>query len=397
MPSTSPAAHHRPIYMDNHSTTRTDPRVLEFMLPYFAETYGNAASVSHAYGAEAGQAVEAARAQIAALLGTAPKTIVLTSGATEANNLAIKGLLWASKPESHLIVNAGEHKAVLDPAATLEGQGYAVTVLPVDQYGKVNPEQVAEAIRPNTVLVSVMLANNEVGTINSVEEIGRICRERGVCFHTDATQAFGKIPISLHHLPADMVSVSAHKMYGPKGVGALYVRRTSPRIKLFPLLDGGGHERRLRSGTLPVPLVVGFGAACALCQELLQDEGRNLAELRDYLWEKLANRIEGATLNGHPQQRLPGNLNVTFPGVNAEALMLKLRDLVALSSGSACTTAEPEPSHVLTAMGLPNDRIASTLRFGLGRFNTREEVDVVVEALADAVGQLRRLGQGRED
>jgi cysteine desulfurase len=377
--------------MDNHSTTRVDPRVLEAMLPYFAELFGNAASVTHAYGAEAGQAVEAARAQIAELLGADPKTIVLTSGATEANNLAIKGLLWASKPGSHLIVNAAEHKAVLDPAITLERQGYAVTVLPVDKYGRVNPEQVAEAIRPNTALVSVMFANNEVGTINPVEDIGRICRERGVCFHTDATQALGKIPISLRDLPADLVSVSAHKMYGPKGIGAIYLRRASPRIKLCPLLDGGGHERHLRSGTLPVPLIVGFGAACALCKDLMKEESRHIGQMRDCLWSALRNRIDGIKLNGHPDARLPGNANITFPGVNSEALMLNLRDVVAVSSGSACTTADPEPSHVLTAMGVERRLIGSTIRFGLGRFNTQEEVDAVVDAFDSAVSHLRSM------
>jgi cysteine desulfurase len=319
------------------------------------------------------------------------KCIVFTSGATESNNIALKGVMWASKPASHLIVNSAEHKAVLDPAKTLERQGYEVTVLPVDRHGMVDPQQVAAAIRPNTVLVSVMLANNEVGTINPIHEIGDICRQRKVLLHSDATQAIGKLVIDLSKIDVDLLSFSAHKMYGPKGIGALYVRRRTPRIKIEPLLDGGGHERRLRSGTLPVPLIVGFGAAAQLCNEVYVEEEQRLLGLRNRLWIRLVERVEGIVLNGHPDKRLSGNANITFPGVNSEAIMLQLKNMVAVSSGSACTSADPEPSHVLLAMGVGEEAIKSTIRFGLGRFNTIEQVDAVAEAVANAARQLRRL------
>lgn len=383
----------RPIYMDNNSTTRVDPRVLETMLPYFSEEYGNAASITHVFGSKAGEAVETARSHIASLLHVDSKSIIFTSGATESNNTALKGVMWASAQGSHLIVNAAEHKAILDPGRALQREGYEVTVLPVDHYGMVDPQQVADAIRPNTVLVSVMLANNEVGTINPISEIGEICRGRNVLFHTDASQAIGKSPVDLSKLPVDLASVSAHKMYGPKGIGALYVRRGSPRIRMDALLDGGGHERRLRSGTLPVPLIVGFGKASELCYKEFAEEERRLGELRNRLWHVLAERVEGVIFNGHPVKRLAGNANISFPGVNSEAIMLHLKNTVAVSSGSACTTADPEPSHVLRAMGINDDLIKSTIRFGLGRFNTSEEVDTVAEAVADAVLQLRRLNR----
>lgn len=383
--------HSRPIYLDNHSTTPVDPRVLEVMLPYFCEHFGNAASINHSFGTEAGEAVERARSDVASLLGADSKEIIFTSGATESNNLALKGVMRAAPAGSHLIVNAAEHKAILDPAKSLEREGFQVTVLPVDQHGRVAPESVAAAIRPETALASVMWANNEVGTLNPIAEIGRICRERGVLFHTDATQSVGKVPIDLAESPIDLLSLSAHKMYGPKGIGALYVRRGSRRIRIEPLFDGGGHERRLRSGTLPVPNIVGLGAACRLSADALDEESGLINALRDRLWSTLSEQIEGVALNGHPELRLAGNLNVSFEGVNSEALMMKLKDVLAVSSGSACTTAEPQPSHVLTAMGIAPNLIESTIRFGLGRFTRSEEIDEVCREISQAVAHLRRF------
>jgi len=381
----------RPIYLDNHSTTRVDSRVADEMIPFFTERFGNAASINHLYGWEAGEAVESARGQIAQFLNADAKAIIFTSGATEANNLALKGVLRQGSPGSHLIVNAAEHKAILDPAESLRREGYSVTVLPVDQFGMVNPQQVADTIRSETILVSTMFANNEVGTINPIGEIAEICRQRGVLFHSDATQAVGRIPVDLTAMPIDLLSLSAHKLYGPKGIGALYVRRGSPRIRIEPLFDGGGHERHLRSGTLPVPLIVGFGAASELCHKTLVDENLRIGRLRDQLWTGLREKLDGLQLNGHPDFRLPGNANISFRGVNSEALMMRLKDVIAVSSGSACTTADPEPSHVLVAMGVPDDSIESTIRFGLGRFNSTEEVDAAVNAVADAVRELRLI------
>ncbi|WP_145423485.1 cysteine desulfurase family protein [Symmachiella dynata] len=377
-----------PIYLDNHATTRVDPRVLDAMLPYFSEIYGNAASISHRFGWDAGDAVEAARGKIAELFNTDARNVIFTSGATEANNLALKGVLHAAPPGSHLITAAAEHKAVLDPAKRLSRSGFEVTVLPVDQYGMVDPQQIAESLRPHTVLVSIMSANNEVGTLNDIAEIAALCRERGVHFHTDAAQSAGKLPLDLSTTPFDLLSLSGHKIYGPKGIGVLFVRHGSPRIKLEPQLDGGGHERHLRSGTLPVPLIVGLGRACELCGETLVDEAAQLLELRERLWTGLQDRLDGLTLNGHPEQRLPGNLNVSFDGVEGDALMNSMRD-IAVSSGSACTSADPQPSHVLRAMGVSDALTRASLRFGLGRFNTTAEIDRAVEVVADAVGRLR--------
>ncbi|QDU42231.1 Cysteine desulfurase [Symmachiella dynata] len=377
-----------PIYLDNHATTRVDPRVLDAMLPYFSEIYGNAASISHRFGWDAGDAVEAARGKIAELFNTDARNVIFTSGATEANNLALKGVLHAAPPGSHLITAAAEHKAVLDPAKRLSRSDYEVTVLPVDQYGMVDPQQIAESLRPNTVLVSIMSANNEVGTLNDIAEIAALCRERGVHFHTDAAQSAGKLPLDLSTTPIDLLSLSGHKIYGPKGIGVLFVRHGSPRIKLEPQLDGGGHERHLRSGTLPVPLIVGLGRACELCGETMVDEAARLLELRERLWTGLQDRLDGLTLNGHPEQRLPGNLNVSFDGVEGDALMNSMRE-IAVSSGSACTSADPQPSHVLRAMGVSDALTRASLRFGLGRFNTTEEIDRAVEVVADAVGRLR--------
>ncbi len=382
----------RPVYLDNHATTRTDPRVVAAMLPYFTEHYGNAASVSHRFGWEAEEAVEKAREQIARAIGAEPREIVFTSGATESNNLAIKGLAQAARRKGEHIVTANaEHKAVLDPVKALARQGWSVTVVACDEHGRVSPEAVEGALTDRTVLVSVMAANNEVGTLNPIGEIGRLCHERGIVFHTDAAQAVGKIPVDVQGDGVDLLSLSAHKFYGPKGIGALYVRRRDPLVRLQPLLDGGGHERGMRSGTLAVPLIVGLGAAIELAMGERDDEARRQRELRDRLHAAIAARIPGIRLNGHPVDRLPGNLNLSFADVDGEALMMAMRD-VAVSSGSACSAANPEPSHVLRAMGLDEDLARSSLRFGLGRFTTEEEVDFAAESVGSAVEKLR--GQG---
>ena len=379
----------RPIYLDNHATTRVDPRVLEAMLPWFTERFGNAASVNHPYGWEAAEAAEVAREQIARLVNASAKSLVFTSGATEANNLAIKGALRTSPPGSHVIANAAEHRAVLDPVRRLERQGYQVTIVPCDRFGQVDPQRIADALRSNTVLVSVMLANNEVGTINPVAEIGGLCRERGVLLHCDAAQAIGKLAVDVHELGVDLLSVSAHKSYGPKGVGVLYVRHEGrPRVKLEPQIDGGGHEGHLRSGTLAVPLVVGFGVACELAGKLLSTEPVETTRLRDELWGGLSRRLEGITLNGHPASRLPGNLNVSVAGVDGEALMMGLKT-IAVSSGAACSSADPVPSHVLLAMGVSEPLAKASLRFGIGRFNTAEDVAVAVDEVVEIVMKLR--------
>lgn len=377
-----------PVYLDNHSTTRVDPRVVEAMLPYFTEKYGNAASVNHSFGIEASDAVEAARAQIASLLNCDARSLIFTSGATEANNLAIKGAMRAARKKKHLVTTAAEHRSVLDPARKLSREGYDVTIVPVDEFGAVDVQRVADAMRDDTVLCSVILANNEVGTINSLDEIGSLCRGRNVLLHTDAVQAVGKIAINLETLPVDLLSLTAHKLYGPKGVGALFVRRDRGRIEIEPLLDGGGHERRLRSGTLPVPLIVGFGEACRIATGCMARESHTIRQLRDRLWDGLRTQLDGLILNGAPENRLAGNLNVSFEGVDGEALMVALRDL-AVSSGSACTSADPEPSHVLTAMGRGDRLTRASLRFGIGRFNTAAEIDFAIQSVVSAVNTLR--------
>jgi cysteine desulfurase len=380
-----------PIYMDNQATTRTDPRVVEAMLPYFTEHFGNAASRTHAFGWKAEEAVEQARAQVAALVGADPREIIFTSGATESNNLAIKGTCRLHRRQGeHVITVQTEHRAVLDPCRRLQSEGFEVTFLGVDRFGRMAPEEVAEAITPRTILVSVMLANNEVGTLQPVAAIGKLCKERGVLFHTDATQAVGKILVDVDNLQADLLSLSAHKFYGPKGVGALYVRRRNPHVRLEPIFDGGGHERGLRSGTLPVPGVVGLGMACELARSELTAEGKRLRVLRDRLHEGLLANLPEVTLNGHPEERLPNNLNLSFAQVRGEALLMALKN-VAVSSGSACTSASVEPSYVLRAMGVPDDLAHSSIRFGLGRFNTTEEVDYVVEEVTHVVRHLRSL------
>ncbi|WP_165225871.1 IscS subfamily cysteine desulfurase [Aquisphaera insulae] len=380
-----------PIYLDNHATTRTDPRVVEAMLPYFDAVYGNAASISHRFGWEAAEAVDGARQAVANSLGADPKEIVFTSGATEANNLAIKGVAESSRTKRrHLVTTAVEHKAVLDTMRYLGREGWEVTVVPCDQAGRVEAGRVAAAIRADTAIVSVIAANNEVGTINPIREIGRLCRERGVPFHTDATQAVGKVPLDVNEDNVDLLSLSGHKVYGPKGVGALYVRRRDPAVRLAPQMHGGGHERGMRSGTVPVPLVVGLGKALELAGQERAEESTRLRDLRDRLHRGIAERVEEIQLNGHPTERLPGNLNLSFAYVDGEALMMAMRD-VAVSSGAACTSVDPEPSHVLLAMGLDEDMARASLRFGLGRFTTAEEIEFAVESVAAAVGRLRRL------
>jgi len=378
----------RPIYLDHHATTPVDPRVLEAMLPYFSEKFGNPASVNHAFGWEAAEAVEAARDQVASLINADPRSVVFTSGATEANNLALKGVILASPPESHVISTNAEHRSVLDPLKRLARSGTQVTFLPVDSNGQVSAEQVEAELRLNTVLVSVIAASNEVGTINPIREIGAVCRARGVLFHSDAVQAASKIPVDLSELPVDLLSVSAHKLYGPKGVGALFVRRDGRRIAVEPLLHGGGHEQRLRSGTLPVPLIVGFGEACRIASREMPEESARLMTLRDRLWSGLCREIDGLMMNGHPVQRLPGNLNLSFEGVDGEALMTSLPGL-AVSSGSACTSADPEPSHVLRAMGRSDALTRASIRFGLGRSTTAAEIDQAIEIVARTVRRLR--------
>jgi cysteine desulfurase len=380
-----------PVYLDNHATTRTDPRVVAAMLPYFTEHYGNAASRHHAFGRAAEEAVETARAQVADLIGADPREIIFTSGATESDNLALKGAAGLYRPRGdHLITVQTEHRAVLDPCRRLEREGFRVTYLPVDEFGRVTAAQVAEALTERTLLVSAMAANNEIGTLHPLADIGRLCKERGTLFHSDAAQAAGKVPLDVEELGVDLLSLSAHKIYGPKGIGALYVRRRGPRVRLEPLFDGGGHERGLRSGTLPVPLVVGFGVACALCRTELTAEAERLRGLRERLWRGIMDRLTEVRLNGHPTERLPNNLNLSFAWVAGEALLTGLRQL-AVSSGSACTSADPEPSYVLRALGLDDDLARGSLRFGLGRFTTAEEVDYAAAEVVRTVERLRAL------
>jgi cysteine desulfurase len=385
----SDAMRSRPIYMDNNSTTRVDPAVVEKMLPYFSDEFGNASSSTHTFGEAAEQAVAVARQSVASLLGCDARSIIFTSGATESNNLALLGVMRASKKGRHCITAAAEHKAVLGPVQRLAREGCDVTIVPVNRHAVVDPESVRAAMRADTVLVSVMHGNNEVGSLNPISEIGQLCRQAGVLFHTDATQTVGKIKLDLSQLPIDLLSLSAHKMYGPKGIGALYVRSGPPRIHLQPLVEGGGHERRMRSGTLPVQQIVGLGEACGLCAVGQESETSHVAGLRDALRDGLAAAVDGIRFNGHPTERLPGNLHVSIPGVAGDALMTAVRADLALSSGSACTAFGPEPSHVLVAMGLDAAVMASSLRFGLGRFNTATEVEQSVALIATAVARLR--------
>jgi len=380
-----------PIYMDNHATTALDPRVLEAMLPYLTKIYGNAASRNHQFGWEAEQAVDAAREQIARLIGASAKEIIFTSGATESNNLAIKGAAEMYREKgNHIITQVTEHKAVLDTCKHLEKRGYKVTYLPVQADGRVSAEDVAAAITPETILVSIMYANNEIGVINPVAEIGKLCHEKSVLFHCDAVQAVGKIPVDVQKDNIDLLSLSGHKIYGPKGVGALYVRRRAPRVQLVSQIDGGGHERGMRSGTLNVPGIVGLGKACELCGEEMEAETRRLTGLRDYLRKRLEDKLDYVHVNGNMEHHLPGNLNMSFVYVEGESLLMGIND-IAVSSGSACTSATLEPSYVLKALGLGDDVAHSSIRFGLGRFNTKEEVDYVADKLIDTVLKLREL------
>jgi cysteine desulfurase len=379
------------IYLDNHATTPMDPRVLQAMLPFFGPKFGNAASRGHSFGWEAEKAVELARKRVAELAGTEPRNIVFTSGATESDNLAIKGVMAANRFRgNHIVTVATEHKAVLDPVRRLERVGFQATVLQPQPDGLLDVERLKEAIRPETVLVSVMYANNEIGVIQPVREIGAVCRERGVLFHCDAAQAFGKIPVNAVEDKIDLISFSAHKMYGPKGVGALCVRRRPPRVELLPEIDGGGHESGLRSGTLNVPGIVGFGEACAIYALEMREEAVRVGALRDRLKAILESELTGTSVNGSMESRLPGNLNISFQGVDGEALLTSLPG-VAVSTGSACTSMSVEPSHVLLALGGGKAAAQSSLRFGLGRFNTEEEVDFAAERVVEAVRRLRQL------
>ena len=384
------------IYLDHHATTPVDPQVLSAMLPYFTEKFGNPSSRQHVFGQEAAAAVAEGRAQVAALVGAHPEEIVFTSGATESDNLAIRGAARSLAPRGrHVVTTTIEHPAVLEPCRTLEREGFEVTRVEVGPDGVVDPARVAAALRPDTVLVSVMAANNEIGTIQPVEEIGALCRDRSIVFHCDAVQALGRIPVDAPAWRVDLMSLSAHKMYGPKGVGALYVRRDrKPRLRLQPQAEGGGQEKGARSGTLNVPGIVGFGEAARLAaQAIASGEAQRLRALRDRLFEGLRTRIDGVELNGAAEPRLPGNLHVSIDRAEAETLILSLGGSIALSSGAACAEAEGKGSHVLRALGLPDERVYTALRFGLGRYNDAEQVDTVVEALAEAVKTARARWQ----
>jgi cysteine desulfurase len=377
----------QPIYLDHHATTPVDPRVLEAMLPYFTERFGNAASRQHAFGWEASEAVEQARSAVADLLGGSAREVVFTSGATEANNLALKGVAAARRDRGdHIVTVVTEHHSVLDTCRRLEAEGWRVSYLPVDSDGLVRLDDLRRAMSDRTVLVSVMAANNEIGVLQPLAAIASLAHEHGALFHTDAVQALGKVPVDVDEDDVDLVSVTAHKLYGPKGVGALFVRRRGRRVSLRPLFDGGGHEHALRSGTLNVAGIVGFGAACALAADEQREEASRVAHLRDRLLDRLQTAIDGLTVNGSMERRLPGNLNVSFEGVDGEALLVSLTD-VAVSSGAACTAAEP--SHVLKALGLSTDLALASLRFGLGRWTTEGQVDYAAVHVAETVARIR--------
>ncbi len=380
-----------PIYLDHHATTPCDARVVEAMLPYFSHVFGNASSLNHRFGQEANEAVQQARLQVAQMIGAEPKEILFTSGGTESNNLALKGAARMNLRHGNRVITlATEHRAVLDPCRRLQREGFDVEFLGVDSLGLADVQQVEDALTPATILVSVMLANNEIGVIQPLAALGKLCKSRGILLHTDATQAVGKIPVDVNELGVDLLSLSGHKIYGPKGIGALYMRSRNPAVRLEPLFDGGGHERGMRSGTLPVPLIVGLGKACAIAAQEMPRESERLLGLRERLWEGLSEQVEGVSLNGHPEQRLPGNLNVSFADVHGEALLMALKD-VAVSSGSACTSASVEPSYVLRALGVDDDLAHASIRFGLGRGTSAEEVDYAIRETARAVSRLRSL------
>ncbi|MFI5086968.1 MAG: IscS subfamily cysteine desulfurase [Terriglobales bacterium] len=380
-----------PIYMDNHATTPVDPRVLEEMLPYFTDKFGNSASRNHVFGWVAEEAIEQARERIAKLVGATTKEIIFTSGATESDNLAIKGVAEMYREKgNHIITAVTEHKAVLDSCKRLEKYGFRVTYMPVMKDGLVDLDDLKRAMDEKTILVTLMAANNEIGVLQPIAEIGKLCHERGVLFHTDATQAVGKVPIDVQKMNIDLMSISAHKMYGPKGVGALYVRRKNPRVQVSPIIDGGGHERGMRSGTLNVPGIVGLGKACAICHEEMPQESKRLSGLRDRLKDKLMGGLDEVYINGSMEHRLPNNLNISFAYVEGESLLMGIND-IAVSSGSACTSATLEPSYVLKALGTGDDLAHSSIRFGIGRFNTEAEVDYVADRLIEVVQRLREL------
>jgi cysteine desulfurase len=380
-----------PIYLDNHATTRVDPRVLDAMLPFFGDTYGNAASRNHSFGWIAEEAVEKARGQLANIIGAEDKEILFTSGSTEGINLALQGAAEFYKDKgNHIITSPTEHKAVLDTCHYLESKGFEVTYLPVDQTGSIDLTQLENAITDKTILVSLMAANNEIGTLHPLKEIGEITSRKGVLFHTDATQGVGHMPIDVEAMHIDLLCFTAHKIYGPKGVGALYVRRRKPRVRLTPLIYGGGHERGMRSGTLNVPGIVGFGAAAELMQKEGSSEHERLLNLRERLHQGITREMDYVYLNGHPVNRHPGNLNLSFAYVEGESLIMGMNE-IAVSSGSACTSASLEPSYVLRALGVGDDLAHSSIRFGLGRFNTQEEVDYAIRRVVETVSRLREM------
>ncbi len=378
-----------PIYLDCHATTPIDERVLNAMIPYFTEKFGNAASISHIYGWESEAAVKQSRDILATAINANPEEIIFTSGATEANNLAIKGVAEAYFAKGqHIVTVATEHKAILEPCEYLKSMGFEIMVLPVNQDGLIDLEQLEKALRHDTILVSVMAANNEIGVLQPLDKIGKMCRQKGIIFHTDAAQAIGKIPLDVEALNIDLMSLTAHKVYGPKGIGTLYVRRRNPRIKLAAQQHGGGHERGMRSGTLYTPQIVGFGKAVEIALAEQEPENQRLTELRERLWKQLST-VEDIYINGHPQKRLAGNLNISLEGVDGAALSLALQPMVAVSSGSACSSNNVAPSYVLTALGHPEKLAYASVRFGIGRFNTVEEIDKVAEHFITTVKSLR--------
>jgi cysteine desulfurase len=380
-----------PVYLDNHATTPVDPRVLDAMLPYFREVFGNSASRNHEFGWKAEEAVENARAQIAKLINASPKEIIFTSGATESDGLAIRGIAEMYREKgNHIITQVTEHKAVLDTCKRLEKEGYEVTYLPVQKDGRISLDDLRRAITPKTILISIMYANNEIAVLQPINEIGKIAKEKGIFFHTDAVQAVGKIPVDVQKDGIDLLSISAHKIYGPKGVGALYVRRRNPRVQLVAQIDGGGHERGMRSGTLNVPGIVGLGKACELCMAEMAEESVRLKALRDRLTKAIMTQLDETFINGSMEHRLPHSVNISFAYVEGESMLMGIND-VAVSSGSACTSATLEPSYVLKALGVGEDLAHTSIRFGIGRFNTEEEVDYVVNRVVETVQRLREL------
>jgi cysteine desulfurase len=380
-----------PVYLDNHATTPVDPRVLDAMLPYFREVFGNSASRNHEFGWKAEEAVEKSRAQIAKLINASPKEIIFTSGATESDGLAIRGIAEMYREKgNHIITQVTEHKAVLDTCKRLEKEGYEVTYLPVQKDGRINLDDLRRAITPKTILITIMYANNEIAVVQPINEIGKIAKEKGIFFHTDAVQAIGKIPVDVQKDGIDLLSISAHKIYGPKGVGALYVRRRNPRVQLVAQIDGGGHERGMRSGTLNVPGIVGLGKACELCMNEMAEESVRLKALRDRLTKAIMSQLDETFINGSMEHRLPHSVNISFAYVEGESMLMGIND-IAVSSGSACTSATLEPSYVLKALGVGEDLAHTSIRFGIGRFNTEEEVDYVVNRVVETVARLREL------